>query len=856
MSNDGRTASQTFAARTAEHLARGIPVFPVRNKKPLVKGGFKSATTDPAQIDRWSAQFPDADVAMPTGKVTNTVVTDIDPKHGGDESLADLEAAHAMLPETQRATTPSGGSHAHFRFPPGVERVPSSASKIAPGIDVRGDGGYVVMPGSRGYEWDAGAHPDDVPLADLPEWLLELMLQDAGRAAEGGNDAGVVPKGQRNDTLASLGGTMRRRGMTPAAIAAALVAENQRRCDPPLPEPEVRAIAASVSRYSPEEDGSVASVTSVAAAWPAPLADEAFHGLAGAIVRAIEPESEADPAALLGQLLTGFGNVVGRGPHFVAESDRHPLNLYVVVVAPTSKGRKGSSWGRVKHFLQATDPEWVEERVQAGLSSGEGLIWAVRDEIWKSEPVKVKGRVTEYQDVLVDPGVPDKRLLVVEGEYASTLRVLAREGNILSPTIRSAWDTGDLRTMTKNSPAKATGAHISVIGHITKDELLRYLDRTEAGNGFGNRHLWMCARRSKILPEGGGSVQGAADLARRLNQAVEAAGSVGEVRRDDEARRVWGAIYEPLSEGKPGLLGAMIARAEAQVMRLACIYALLDLSSLIRIEHLLAALALWDYAEASARYIFGDALGDPLADPLLRTLRQAPEGMTRTQIRDLFGRHERGSAVDRALAMLAEQGLAHVLKEETGGRPRERWLATKATKATKATEAGVSSHSSLSSHPAPSYLALAKAAIEQDVDAQGRLRAPERSDALTDHCRVCDADMDAYLPDGTPVCDQHNVQRAGAAQALLLDVAEGSDLIPSPPAAGARPEPPSRRPPSESAGAACSSCGGVLDAGRCWKCDVGRCRDCGVQTSSALAIYCPRCRVNPQPRAEADRTQT
>ena len=96
------------------------------------------------------------------------------------------------------------------------------------------------------------------------------------------------------------------------------------------------------------------------------------------------------------------------------------------------------------------------------------MIWAVRDEISKQEPIRKGGRITGYQEVVVDHGIEDKRLLVLEAEFASPLRVLGREGNILSAVIREGWDTGDLRTLTKNSAAKATGAHITILGHITK----------------------------------------------------------------------------------------------------------------------------------------------------------------------------------------------------------------------------------------------------------------------------------------------------------------------------------------------------------------------------------------------------
>src|SRR5690606_16668443 len=130
----------------------------------------------------------------------------------------------------------------------------------------------------------------------------------------------------------------------------------------------------------------------------------------------------------------------------------------------------------------------------------------------------------------------------------------------------------------------------------------------DMANGLANRFLWLCVRRSKCLPEGG-NIESVnfAPLIHAVHEAVEFSQRVGEIRRDDQAREVWAEIYPDLSEGKPGLLGAATSRAEAQVMRLAMIYALLDRSTVIRREHLVAGLALWSYAEQSARYIFGSA---------------------------------------------------------------------------------------------------------------------------------------------------------------------------------------------------------------------------------------------------------
>src|SRR5439155_15757079 len=209
-----------------------------------------------------------------------------------------------------------------------------------------------------------------------------------------------------------------------------------------------------------------------------------------------------------------------------------------------------------------------------------------------------------------------------------------REGNTLSSVLRLAWDTGDLRIMTKNDPIKATGAHISIIGHITVDELRRKLGRTDLANGFANRFLWFAVRRSKSLPDGG-SLQ-VADLVpfvKELRLAVEFAKGLGvvELLRDHAARQLWHQVYPKLSEGSLGMFGAVTSRGEAQVMRLALLYALLDRSKAISRQHLEAALEVWRYAEEAARFIWGDRLGDEDVDDLLMAIRLAPEGLTRSE---------------------------------------------------------------------------------------------------------------------------------------------------------------------------------------------------------------------------------
>jgi hypothetical protein len=408
--------------------------------------------------------------------------------------------------------------------------------------------------------------------------------------------------------------------------------------------------------------------------WPKPLSDKAFDGLAGDIVHAIEPHTEADPVALLGNLLTDFGVAVGTGPHFMVGATTHTSRLFTVLVGKTSNARKGSSHHPIRNLILGADPT-MGARMVEGLVSGEGLIHAVRDAVEGLETIKDKsGKVIGREMVVTDPGESDKRLLVVESEFARVLKTMERQGNNLSPVLRRAWDDGDLQVLAKTVPTRATGAHIGLVAHITEEELRRSLTDTEAANGFANRFLWLSVRRSKQLPDPqpfeGRDVD---ELSTRLNLVLKKSGQLGRMRRDSDAADIWNTIYADLSRERDGLVGAMVARAEAITLRLSMTYALLDASDVIKAPHLLAALALWDYSERSVTHIFGNSTGDPLADTILKAV-QTRAMLTRTQIRDLFGRHESAARIDIALQLLMTKDLARMESRQTDGRPVEVWV--------------------------------------------------------------------------------------------------------------------------------------------------------------------------------------
>jgi hypothetical protein len=404
--------------------------------------------------------------------------------------------------------------------------------------------------------------------------------------------------------------------------------------------------------------------------WPKKLAKNAFYGLAGDFVRLIEPETEADPAALLLQFLVGFGNAIGPQPYFDIEGVWQKTNLFCLVVGRSAKARKGTAWAHVKRILEDVDRKWTQKCHASNLSSGEGVIWAVR------EPSPKKHGGAEHERRGTEKDIVDKRLMVIQSEFASALRIQRREGNVLSAILRQAWDSGKLRILTKNSPAETTGAHVSVIGHITVDELRRELSETDEANGYANRFLFVCAARTKLLPLGGRiNKQALRALVRRIIKVKFHSRKVGRLDFSSKARNLWCERYPRLTAEVPGMLGAITARAEAQVLRLAIIYALLGRSDTIKTQHLRAALAVWRYCAHSARYIFGGSLGDRIADRILQALRKKKEGMSRTDIRNLFKRNLDSERIGRALDFLSQSHLVARSTEETEGRPIERWSA-------------------------------------------------------------------------------------------------------------------------------------------------------------------------------------
>jgi hypothetical protein len=442
-----------------EYLERGWSVIPVHSviggrcsckrvdcgkpgkHAPISWKAFQKRRATEVEVKDWWRKWPWSNVGIVTGEISGIFVLDVDGQVGSD-SIRGLE-----MPMTVTAKTGGGGSHFYFRYP--QDTIVGNKIGLLEKVDIRGNGGYVVAAPSihesgKSYQWLEGMSPEEIELANPPLWLMDLLLsrepvklyqeaapvtkEDLLPCAKAFLETGVA-QGSRDVCLFTLAKHCHKAKMAEEQAYEILEQVNSV-CTPPLAERVIREKLKSAF-HGKDGKGYTAlgcdeppwkvfcpgrSICQVfkPKGWPKSLCKKAFHGIAGEIVRSIDPYSEADDAAILINFLVAFGNIVGKEPHFMAGPDRHGVNLFAVLVGDTAKGRKGMSWGWIREIFIKIEESWALYKTPGGLSSGEGLIWEVRDPIEQQQPIKEKGKVTGYENVIVDPGVTDKRLLVVE----------------------------------------------------------------------------------------------------------------------------------------------------------------------------------------------------------------------------------------------------------------------------------------------------------------------------------------------------------------------------------------------------------------------------------------------------------
>lgn len=683
-----------------EYANGGLAVFPCsKSKRPITPRGFHDASTDPNQIAQWWEQYPNASIGTPTGG--RSFVLDVG-QPDGPNSLTQLETKFGSLPPTLEQQTGGNGRHLFFLMPKGNE-VRNSASKIGKGIDIRGKGGYVILPPSshdsgNKYRW---TFPQ--ALAEAPEWLISLITQPTPLPLQTGRSSpnhhkGYVGKalteelsrirnaqqGTRNETLNSASfaigqliqsgldrGEAERALLDAATVSGLSEIEALRTIRSGLkageakprtiPNQQAKKKRAQCAEVNPEIDINP---------WPTP-SEAIFHGLAGSFAKFATKGSEADPIAVLATHLSRFGAEVGSNPHFLA-GDNQRCCINAVLVGQSSKARKGTSTVPIRKLFERTESDLIPPQFSAGpLSSGEGLVYALRDERkdWIVDKKSGSG-----QWIVADPGIEDKRLFVLDQEFAGALSCTKREGNTLSTIIRALFDGGKVEPLTKTNKISATNPHVCIVTHITLHELHKKLDSVEAFNGFANRFLWVCVRRPQLVPfpQALDEVE-LGNFRAEIFAAIRFAQQQGELQFSEQAKGLWGKIYPKLAADRPGLLGAVLNRAETYTLRLALTYALLDQSSQIDVPHLQAALAFWDYCEQSAKFIFGDTSADPTERKILTALDSC-KGMDGRELHGVFSNNLRKKDMDRAISNLVVEGkitIESVKPTQGGGRPKK-----------------------------------------------------------------------------------------------------------------------------------------------------------------------------------------
>lgn len=368
-----------------------------------------------------------------------------------------------------------------------------------------------------------------------------------------------------------------------------------------------------------------------------------FYGLAGEVATLASQNSEADPVAVYVSFLTASAAMLGRHKYIQIGDTRHYPRMFCALVGASSRARKGTSFKPVSRIVRKAEevyrnrvdyPEYESLHIaDGGLSSAEGLIYAVRDE---SEQTSGKSEKPLWD------GVDDKRLLVVEEELANVLKISQREGNTFSPVLRKCWDGGDLAPMTKNNRLKATNPHINALGHITQFELKLLMSLSDLHNGLANRFLWACVRRTKKLafpqPMDDDKVY---QLAVKLSECLIKSESPGVAHLSESARQFWEKQYHVVSVDKTGLLGSITSRSEAHVLRLALLFCLLDCSEMIERHHIEAGVQLVEFCNESVEFIFStpaEAEAGTDADRLLMALNNGP--LTQSDVSKLFSGHK------------------------------------------------------------------------------------------------------------------------------------------------------------------------------------------------------------------------
>lgn len=409
------------------------------------------------------------------------------------------------------------------------------------------------------------------------------------------------------------------------------------------------------------------------------ISDTAYYGLTGQFVELATRNSEADKVAVLMSFLCAMAAINGSDKFLMVGESKFPARLYSVLVGNTARARKGTSLQPVRRILKKIEDEIKKNLphyeflpiADGGLSSGEGLIYAIRDESIE---------IDDDTGLPIDPGVEDKRLFLIEEEFANVLKMSQRPGNVLSAILRRAWDAlCALSPMTKNNRLSSTNPHINLLAHITRQELTLLLGEADRYNGYANRFLWCCVRRTKRLPEPKKMDDSElTEISKKIANNFCNIADKNEIILSAETNELWHKLYYEVSVDLPGIIGSMTSRAETQILRIAMIYCLIDGTTNISSNHLEAAFAVWNFSKESTVYLFSfhnPEDRDPETTLFIDALSE--KDLSQSDVSNLFCGHKTSRELNVFLSELESMNLIRQTKLKTSGRSKTMWSLVK-----------------------------------------------------------------------------------------------------------------------------------------------------------------------------------
>lgn len=620
------------------------------------------------------------------------VVVDVDLYHPAGQDSLDALRDRGLSLHTVTTLTGGGGCHLYYRADVPIRSGPLPGY---PGIDIKGEGGQVVVPPSvhpngHPYEWEFNFAPGDVELVILGDPLRALLERQAS-TGESSRDLDERDERAANLLLEHFGGHSPRQRQTTIEV-----------CRPG----KERGVSAEVGYFGPgvtkvwtsNWPGLAAGIYELSklrklAGVPGPqftipevktelpdgyrlwrvgddaipdpvLARAAYIGPVGAYLDLLEGQTEAHPAAIGIQVLAALGTLIGRRAHYRAGNIVQHCNVFAAVLGPSSEGAKGVADHDALALVDLVVPSFLTKHSIGGLGSGEVLIRELADD--------------------QDPPA-ERRRIVHDAELSSVLKVVKRDGSILGDVLRKAFDYAPLHHSTvQHKRVIASGHHIAVVGSITPGELRALIDEMAIVNGFANRFLYVWSRLTRLLPYGGEIDRAAVSaLAEEIAQGLEALearikinGTV-QCRLQPTALEQWTAFYNEHRTGVgDGILKALSGRHVAHAARLATIYAVLDRSTVIRAKHIDAAAAWCNYSLDSTAKAFTSSVPGK-AGKLLEAVRAAmPDGLIGTEVNNRVSHNWKAGELASARAELEDKHLLAVVQgRSTGGRPPELYVA-------------------------------------------------------------------------------------------------------------------------------------------------------------------------------------